>query len=225
MDFERKIESKNESQEQLRIKGEEFESNLYHEYLEDLGLREDDLKNKKILDVGAGNRMFAGHCIRKGINENVYSLEPKVGKVYQETNKYLEAIWSPEVWQKINSRTVKAIREKIPFEDQSFDLVFIHSAMPGSEILIGQDEVEAKENIDKTFAEIIRILKVDGEARLYPFYGKKYDLWKGLLRELLNKKITEERENKKLKIEVQKIREHNVPIEDDVRIIIKKLKE
>jgi len=100
----------------------DFIAKIFYRYLEDLGLSEKDLKDKKILDVGAGSRAFAGHCIRSGICKEVYSLEPKIGKINDEEEKIISAELNNEVKKQINFKTVRGKMENLPFEDQSMDL-------------------------------------------------------------------------------------------------------
>jgi hypothetical protein len=50
--------------------------NTYRRYLEDLGLNEKDLKNKKILDLGTGpNGEFVKYCLDKSIAKDVYGID------------------------------------------------------------------------------------------------------------------------------------------------------
>ncbi len=49
----------------------ENERKLYNEYMRDLGITDDDLRDKAVADVGAGSRMFGAHVLREGLTDTM----------------------------------------------------------------------------------------------------------------------------------------------------------
>ncbi len=95
--FLREWEKKNE--ERISFKKEE----KFRSYLELLKLSEEDLKNKSILDIGAGENYFIEYLYDKELTTNSYGLD---------------------VQPSINPKHfILGKLEKIPFQDEIFDLV------------------------------------------------------------------------------------------------------
>ncbi|MDD4062372.1 MAG: class I SAM-dependent methyltransferase [Candidatus Pacebacteria bacterium] len=113
---------------------------VFDEYVESLNLSLEDF-NKDILDVGSGFSEFAKYARENNISSSVFSLDP-IRKM-EETEK-----------------SVKGIVEKLPFRDESFDLIISHCAIPN--IFIGED----LRKIEASFLEMMRVLKKNGEIRL-----------------------------------------------------------
>lgn len=118
----------------------------FQSYLDFVSLSPDDLKGKKILDLGSGlHRTFA-----KNVNlidgARVTSLEPRVA---------FETADSTEL-----APVVAGMADEMPFDDNTFDLVISFTAIPMW--------LETPEEIQAVFREIDRVLKPGGEARLYP---------------------------------------------------------
>ena len=207
-------------------KAEDFIAKNFHSYLDDLGLSEADIKNKRVLDVGAGARTFASHCIRTGINREIYSLKPRIGETYPEEEKEITAIIGEKEKKEIDSKTVKAVMENMPFKDQSMDLVLAENAMPGFDSEKGE---EMRSSVQNSFDEIIRVLKPGGEARLYPIYLNECEQSRRPLVEEIEKKLAELRKNKNLEITIQEVRKLPSSLAEDAiqetygRIIVKKI--
>lgn len=135
--------------------------------LGDLGLSYKDLHNKKILDIGAGERPIAAYCQLKGISSEVYSAEPNIDFEMYASSRQLEN-W-PEIKAQIDERTVKDKRDALSFEDRTFDLVINHAAMPGFKNDLRNGNIEKmKAGINQILNEVIRVLKPGGEARIFP---------------------------------------------------------
>jgi SAM-dependent methyltransferase len=204
---------------------EHQESELFHEYLENLGLTESDLKNKRIVDIGAGMRIFAGHCIRTGINPNVYSVEPN-DEVFPEERSIPTSLWTKDVWDAVDRNTARATREALPYEDASFDLALVHGALAGGEDHMEGRLEEMKTNIDSAFDEIARIINAGGEARLFPFYGERYDSWRKPWKDAIDEKLRDLVNSKKYTVTIEPIRERpsapGQPPEIISRIIIRR---
>lgn len=146
-------------------------------YVDDLRLKPEDFE-KIILDVGAGDAGFAKWAKDNNISSQIYSLEP-----FQE------------MLEKENGLVGNA--EKIPMPDKTFDLVLSNSAIPN--IYLGEENIEEK--VKKSFYEMLRVLKEDGEIRLARvLIGDKYDSQK-VLGESIKKVFKELQEKNNIKIE------------------------
>jgi ubiquinone/menaquinone biosynthesis C-methylase UbiE len=128
------------------------EEKTFRGYVEDLELKPDDF-NKVILDVGAGKAHFAKWAKDHGVNSQIYSLEPLQEMAEKEKGLIGSA-------------------EEIPMPDKSFDLIVSISAIPN--IYLGEKDV--KEKVQKSFSEMLRVLKDGGEIRLaHVLMGNKYE--------------------------------------------------
>lgn len=161
------------------------EEETFKQYFYDLELKPEDF-NKTILDVGAGEAQFAKYAKDHNISSQIYSLEP-----VQEMSE--------------KEKSLVGYAEEIPIPDKSFDLIVSTGAIPN--IYLGEKDVEEK--VKKSFSEMLRVLKDEGEIRLARvLMGNKYENQKiltNIIEEVL-KKIQEENN-----IEVKKIR---TPIND-----------
>lgn len=135
--------------------------------LGNLGLPYNDLHNKKILDVGAGERPIAAYCQLKRISSEVYSVEPNIDYEMYASSRELEN-W-PGIKAQIDRKTVRDKRDALSFEDETFDLVINHATMPGFKNDLQDGNIKKmKTGINQLFNEVIRVLKHGGEARLFP---------------------------------------------------------
>lgn len=147
---------------------EREEKNVHKEYLHGLGLSERDLRGKRVLDIGAGARLFASRCHKKNIDADIYSLDIDVDDDWDR--QIHEHVWSDEVRRNIDSRTVQADYRQLPFRTESFDLVVAHCSVPG-----GVKDLEYYESgLENTLAEMCRVIKPGGEVRIYPIIGKRH---------------------------------------------------
>lgn len=159
--------------ERLIREAEAYELSLWQEYLSNLRLTDDDIKNKTILDLGAGARGFASYALRHDINPKVYSLDTDFER-HSEESTMVRSILTQEQQDVINHHSIRANREQIPVPAESFDLVVAHAAMPGE--YYNQDT-----DVDEAFSEIARVLGPGGEARLFPYVtptpGDWHEAW------------------------------------------------
>jgi SAM-dependent methyltransferase len=125
------------------------------EYEEDLGLNHEDLEGKTILDLGAGTtEKFARDIKEAGIKAKVYSLSPD----YNDVGYIL-----PRRYPNWRGNRVAAIAQRIPFKENSFDLIVSTYAVTYA--------ANGTPMVQKWVSEIGRVLKPGGEARLGPHYG------------------------------------------------------
>lgn len=139
----------------------------YMVYLNHLGLSEDDLREGVILDVGAGNRHFAGHCLRSDISSEVFSIDPYIRQNKEEQN-YLNHILRPGQRGLLDLHTVKGTADSIPFPDETFDKVVVNAGG-------AYTDQKGIEHSTGEYGEICRVLKVGGEFRTnaYPTYVRE----------------------------------------------------
>lgn len=115
-------------------------------FLDRLGLTVEQIKGKRILDIGSGlNRGFARQVYSAG-GSAIISLEPRAS--YEQSPK--------------DSRLplVAGFAHALPFSDQSFDLIVSSASVPMW--------LTDKEEIQQAFKEVLRVLKPGGEGRFYP---------------------------------------------------------
>lgn len=113
--------------------------------LNNLGFKSfDELKGKKILDMGSGRAEFGLMAKKKGIDVICSDVNPE----YQKKG----------IEQGLDYRMIDAL--DIPLENNSFDLVLSHASVP---IIFHK-----KEQLISALKEVKRILKVGGEFRFGP---------------------------------------------------------
>lgn len=110
-----------------------------------LGLSWEELKGKRMLDIGAGTAEFGATAREKGIN--VVSLD-RFARDSKGTTPYQKEGY------------VVGSADHLPFADESFDIVVSHASVP----LFATDREEALRFIN----EIKRVLKHGGECRFGP---------------------------------------------------------
>lgn len=115
-------------------------------YLEHLTLTVEEMKGKRILDIGSGlNREFARQVSIAGGPE-IINLEPRAG--YEQVPKDLRL------------PLVAGFAHALPFLDKSFDLIVSSLSMPMW--------LTSKKEIQQAFREVQRVLKPGGEGRFCP---------------------------------------------------------
>lgn len=137
----------------------------YGQYLRHLGLKESDIRDRTILDIGAGTRVFAGYCYKNGINLEVYSIDP-----YLKDESYLRYnghIWDEETRRHVDAHSVVGSYENIPFQDKSFDLILVHAATPGYH---ESDDPGVGSSIARALKEMCRVMNQGGEIKIYPYF-------------------------------------------------------
>lgn len=135
-----------------------------------LGLRDEDLKNKTILDIGSGSAEFAGLIEKKPeLAARVISLDPKYNlenlqKILEEGEIVANMETIKDTIKKIKENKLQAIAalsEDMSFlKDESMDFIASHFSVPW--------HCDDPQKLKKRIEESIRILKSGGEIRLYP---------------------------------------------------------
>jgi SAM-dependent methyltransferase len=195
---------------------EQEEKSTYENYLQKLGLSKQSLKNKKILDIGAGNRMFASYCMKHGVSAEVYSVEGRSEDYIDK--KIEEEIWPDEIRNEVEKITVRTLAQKMPFEDNSFEIIVCNSAMPGRD-KEHFGELTMEQDLDKSYEEIVRVLKPGGEARLEPLEPDEDNEIYGHWAKATKRKLEDLGKRDDIVVEIEKIED---PKYDLYRVIIKK---
>lgn len=151
--IEEKIKENQQAQEDVRkTKIEEppevLRERTFKRYIEGLGLNEESLRGKKILDLGSGEGEFVKSLIEKGLTSEAYGVDAEI----DETT--IENIFK--------GHFIKGnFEEDLPV--QNFDYIISVGAVSNS-IWAGEEVMNLKDIIKKSLAS----LKEDGEIRIYP---------------------------------------------------------
>ncbi|GIW65581.1 MAG: hypothetical protein KatS3mg094_100 [Candidatus Parcubacteria bacterium] len=188
----------------------------FKSYLELLKLTENNLKNKKILDIGTGENYFIDYLYDKELTSGSYGLDIKP-PILNEGHFFIGKL------------------EELSFQSESFDLVTCVSSYPGIFVfeLIESEEVnelneeKIRELIRQGLEEMLRVTKKGGEIRITPFAKeiifdeekiKKYKkIYERLIKQKkLNEIIIEEIENyckeTQAKLEMEFLKKEKCPI-------------
>lgn len=135
------------------------------EYLELLDLNIEELKGKKILDLGSGKlQRFPRELLQK-IEDKAEVVGLDITLKEEERRKEIKEA-QPYLYNSDKLGLIAASFLQLPFQDNSFDLVLSLYGMPL--YLTSEDEKKSKENIRRSVMEILRVLKPEGEARIFP---------------------------------------------------------
>src|SRR3989344_4481862 len=148
---------------------EKFSRAVAENYFEDLRLDKENLRDKKILDIGSRESLFAKWAKDQGVSTEVYNLDLH--------DNFLQ-----------RQKSVQGAAEKLPFLDESFDLIVSHAAVPNEFVL----DIYPRKRTTESINDMLRALKVNGEIRLGPL-GRlgddKYPHYK--IYQALKKRLTE----------------------------------
>lgn len=125
------------------------EEKIFQRYLKGLGLDENALQGKRILDLGCGEKgEFVKYCIEHGITTEVYGVDAQVDESLVE--------------EKLKKHLVKGYFEgEAPVRDADY---VISVGAVSNEIWGG----ETQGDIEKILARAVDALKEGGEIRMYP---------------------------------------------------------
>lgn len=125
------------------VAGEIIRERGFLEYNNELDLRELSLENKTILDIGGGHGNFAKELAKNKTlfrNVKVFNVDP---------------------WPLVGENSIAAIAQRLPFKDNSFDIIVSLYAVPMY--------LEDMKDAGVFLLEIFRVLKRGGQARVAPF--------------------------------------------------------
>lgn len=129
------------------------------EYLRDLRLTEADLQGNRVLDLGAGSRLFAYDCLEKGLCH--------VTSIDIETSWWTKGLKGNVGWESVIQRSVKGNASRLPFADGAFDVVLSRGGVP--QMLAGYGEKQ------RAYLEMVRVMAVGGWGVLFPAWMEHWE--------------------------------------------------
>ena len=127
------------------------------EYESSLKINRDNLKGKKVLDIGSGTMRFAKEALEEGIQ--VYALDPYLKSEENINQSFME---------KGGRKYATAARgQQLPYTNQQFDYIFS---------LYGLMWVPNQEDLELSVKEACRVLKPGGEIRIYPLLSDQLSI-------------------------------------------------
>lgn len=126
----------------------------------------DDLKGKKLLEIGSGYGLFLTVCLENGIKAE--GVEPANQDTYKSTLKVSKLVlkragFNPDIIKQISA-------ENLPYKTNSFDLV------------VSLFTLEHVRNIEKVLKESVRVLKQGGYLYIVvPNYGSFWESHYGII--------------------------------------------
>ncbi len=151
--FRRLIEEKVKENQQEEIEDTEESPEVLHErtfkrYIEGLGLDENSLRDKKVLDLGSGDGEFVKTLIEKRITPEAYGIDADLDETLIE--------------DKFKSHLRRGnFEEDLPVQDVDY-VVSVGAVSNG--IWGGEEAMNIRRIVEKSIAS----LKEDGEIRIYP---------------------------------------------------------
>ncbi len=150
---EEKIRENQQAQECIEGKSivespEALRERTFKRYIEGLGLSEESLRGKKVLDLGCGEGEFIKFLIEKDITPEAYGIDVKIDKTIIE--------------DKFKKHLIRGnFEEDLPV--QNVDYIVSVGAVSNA-IWSGKEVMNIKRILEKSLAS----LKKDGEIRIYP---------------------------------------------------------
>lgn len=134
-------------------------------YLSDFGLAEKDLENKRVLDLGAGQRQFAFDCEATGLGQ-VWSIADVrwdwlgVLRMMEYASRMKKESEEIGIWKRVGERSLEGLMQKLPFADRSFDMVLSRDAI--------NHVFSDPAMMGAAFGEMIRVLARGRMAYVFP---------------------------------------------------------
>ena len=146
--IEEKIQERQLPEEVREESPEREQERSFERYLKGLGLNEDALKDKKILDLGSGDGEFVRSLIEKGITKDAYGIDVAVDEITLN--------------EKFKGHLLKSdFEHKLPVSNADY-VVSVGAVSLG---VWGGDEVM---NIPRIIEHSLAALNKNGEIRIYP---------------------------------------------------------
>jgi len=120
----------------------------YRESLDSLLLTDENLRNRRILDIGSADGGFARYVRSLGLNCEIVDLD---------------TVWAPPP----DAQAVRADAYHLPFRNNVFDLVVSSGCIPI--LCIGSKftgEAQARQNTKMSLSEAFRVTKPGGQVRM-----------------------------------------------------------
>jgi len=134
----------------------------FNSYIEEFNLDVDQLKDKRILDVGSGtNPIFVTQCLEKGITKYIYGIDQEA--FFSEWEDYLDEgkrrYPKEEVLKsEIKKHYIQARAENLPFKPGSFDLILMRAV------------IRPETDLGKVFERVGIVLAQNGEFKIFPVF-------------------------------------------------------
>jgi len=152
----------------------------YGRYAKDFDLQEEDIKDKRILDIGCGEGKFLLYCLEKGLTDDIYGIE-----------RNQEGIDKSDDWV---NRDFKALREEYrdhflngDFVKDDISIDKLDHALARASLSLFSSEKEG-EDIYKLVNKVEKCLKAGGDLRICPVFKDDrtdlYEKWQELARKV-----------------------------------------
>ncbi len=122
---------------------------MVRRYFNHFQLKDNDFKNKTILDVGCGWGDFVQYCLDEDITSEAYGFDLELNPELVE-GKYKNHLQKGD------------FTKELPFQDKKFDYILAYSSLES--LFLEERDKEAK----KVFESLLSLLKDEGEIRVYP---------------------------------------------------------
>jgi len=122
---------------------------IIRKYFDHFNFKEEDLKNKDILDLGCGPGYFVKYCLDENITSEAYGFDLEMDSELAE-GKYRDHLQKGD------------FTKKIPFQDKKFDYILASASL--EDLFVKEKNEEAKEVLES----LLSLLKDEGEMRVYP---------------------------------------------------------
>lgn len=126
-------------------------------YCDYFGLTIEEFRNKKILDLGSGEKEKFSKQVADKVNAEVYSLNPQLRR-WQVRKKLKGFFIEDPKWQ---GKSVAGLGEELPFKDKSFDMI---TSLYGP---LSYHDLKSQERF-KMIQEMARALKPGGKIYIAP---------------------------------------------------------
>ncbi len=152
-DFKKLIEEKSRKnqQEKQRLPEDSPElsqKGVFNRYMSGLGIDEESLRDKRVLDLGCGDKEFVKHLIEKGITLEAYGLDIEIDESLVE--------------ERFKGHILQGnFEEDLPVKDVDY---IVSVGAVSSAVLGGEETMNLRRIVEKALAS----LKEGGEIRIYP---------------------------------------------------------
>lgn len=163
------------NEEKLEESPEILEKHIFQRYVKGLGLNEESLKGKRILDLGCGKGEFIQYLIKQGITSEAYGIDAKIDKI--------------TIKDRFKKHFIKGnFEESLPVKNVDY-VVSVGAVSNG--IWNGKEVMNIRRVIENSLLSLnengeIRIYPIQEPSKATPLEGLKASLkkWKELLTEI-----------------------------------------
>ncbi|MFZ3054818.1 MAG: methyltransferase domain-containing protein [Minisyncoccales bacterium] len=174
---------------------EEEQDFIFNRYLKGFDIKEDDIKDKNIFDLGCGDGEFVKECLEKGVSDGVYGLDYEIEDIDE---RYQNHIFQGDFTKKLPKDNLDIILSYGAIGSYSHDYIKLKQILLGSldslnekgEIRICPVQLvppnselvgfkEDRENLEKVLADIKQKFNIFYEFKPIDIRaaGKDKDVW------------------------------------------------